>query len=287
MAHNSLIRGGVGSGAWTNYVVLHGVMEQLDQYVFQSINGDLGGTWAPAAIIIIGGAGLNVTGVFVADGAATFNALATFASNVVIQGNTTVWNKHLFDGAHSGEAQFNSGALLDGLAGSTFTWAGAATVSGSFTASGSTQLNGTTNVNATFNVLTGVAFSFDSGSVPTLNTYLAQGSSAAGIKHRLLNMPDANTTVTAGTYDRILIPTLSATRDLTLNDCPDGIEIIISAGQTGPAAPIQCNIKNQSGVLITALRFPDPSNVGFFVSVHLIRAGSAWTILNEMVYAVT
>ena len=127
MPHNALVRGGVGSGGWTNYAVLHAVMEQVDQYCFQSINGDLGGTWAPSSVITIGGSGLTVTGQFTANGVVTVGGVATFTSNVTLQAGATVWNTLLIDGSHTGQSTLNASALLLGNAGSTLTWHGAAT----------------------------------------------------------------------------------------------------------------------------------------------------------------
>lgn len=60
MAHNALIRPG---GVWnTLSAVTKLEWETFDLRQFQSINGDLGGTWAPSSQIIIGGSGLRVTG---------------------------------------------------------------------------------------------------------------------------------------------------------------------------------------------------------------------------------
>jgi hypothetical protein len=82
MAHNALIRGGTGSGEWDDYVVLGTDFEQIDQLLFEAINGDQGGTWAPATQIVIGGAGLDVEGDFDVDiGDITFGSTGTFTCN--------------------------------------------------------------------------------------------------------------------------------------------------------------------------------------------------------------
>jgi len=60
MAHNSYIKPG---GVWPFFtLVTQAIMEAIDAGIYKAINGDDGGTWAPAAAITIGGAGLNVTG---------------------------------------------------------------------------------------------------------------------------------------------------------------------------------------------------------------------------------
>jgi len=58
MAHNTRVR---VDADWVT-TVLGSELRALDTGQFESINGDQGGTWAPAALIIIGGAGLQVTG---------------------------------------------------------------------------------------------------------------------------------------------------------------------------------------------------------------------------------
>lgn len=60
MAHNARIR---VSGQWIAVTAIDpNELETFDLRQFQAINGDLGGTWAPSAVIIIGGLGLQVDG---------------------------------------------------------------------------------------------------------------------------------------------------------------------------------------------------------------------------------
>lgn len=60
MPHNNRIR---LPGTWTTLsVVMPAEFEQIDERLYESLNADLGGTWAPAAQILLGGAGLWVTG---------------------------------------------------------------------------------------------------------------------------------------------------------------------------------------------------------------------------------
>lgn len=78
MAHNAYIRpGNVWSGS---PAFLTAEITPLALQVYQSLNADLGGTWAPSSVITIGGSGLTVTGPanlpdlesFVSDGASSF-----------------------------------------------------------------------------------------------------------------------------------------------------------------------------------------------------------------------
>lgn len=61
MAHNVLTRANLAAWGATP-AVSAAEFWSLDSQVFASINGDAGGTWAPAAAIVIGGLGIDITG---------------------------------------------------------------------------------------------------------------------------------------------------------------------------------------------------------------------------------
>jgi hypothetical protein len=64
MPHNSRIR---PPGTWVSLTTVSpSEFEAFDAYTFSAINGDTGGTWAPADEIVIGGLGMSVTGPFAA-----------------------------------------------------------------------------------------------------------------------------------------------------------------------------------------------------------------------------
>lgn len=88
MSHNTRIRSG---GLWiTGSTITTDELEQLDANLYAAINGDGGGTWAPSAVITIGGSGLTVTGearlsdvisaYWDAGGLATFTGSGTIAT---------------------------------------------------------------------------------------------------------------------------------------------------------------------------------------------------------------
>ena len=80
-------------------------LDTLDLYVSQSINGVTGGVEAPVAPIIIGGAGLQVTGAFTAV-ASTFDGPVTFTTN----GDITL-NSGCVLTAQSGSSLVNQGTF--------------------------------------------------------------------------------------------------------------------------------------------------------------------------------
>lgn len=68
MSHNTRTRADLAH--WGSGVVTAAEFNKLDLQAFQSINGDLGGTWAPVTAIEVGGAGLLVSGPFSSTGTA-------------------------------------------------------------------------------------------------------------------------------------------------------------------------------------------------------------------------
>jgi hypothetical protein len=150
VAHNALIRGTVGSGAWTNVVLTPLDLETFDQRQFQSANFDLGGAWAPASVVTLGGAGLELTTTLALTGTAvtmtgsgtvTLGALSTFTAN----GGTSLGHVNLLAlyGAAgvepTGTLSFATGSSLTGntiatlnfQAGSALSFAAGATITGS------------------------------------------------------------------------------------------------------------------------------------------------------------
>ncbi len=142
MAHNAYIRGG---GVWNLLsVLLSSEMATFDLRQYQSINGDLGGTWTPSSVLIIGGAnGLRVTGPLVA-----LDADITITSGRAL----TV----------------NSGGTISAQAGSVSTFAGTWNLSGA----GHVQNGGTLTVDngGAVSVASGGATTWTSGSTLTTNT---------------------------------------------------------------------------------------------------------------------
>lgn len=122
-------------------------LDTLDLYVSQSINGVTGGAEAPVSPIIIGGAGLQVTGAFEASDVSAITLGAAGAISVPVGSQIIVLGTQVINSGAI--VQWQSGALLDVAAGATMTVGGAATfagtttISGALTASGAVSLTGT------------------------------------------------------------------------------------------------------------------------------------------------
>jgi hypothetical protein len=204
MAHNVRIRAG---GTWTNgSTLLATEMASFDTALFKAVNGDDGGTWAPANQIILGGSGLSVTG------ASAFSNITA----ATVNGTLTV--------ASGGFLFFAAGATLDMLTGSTGTWNGTAAL----TFSGTAQLdftgtsvfsaaNGTTvsigaavAYQATANVTYNSASTIDYGGATASGTQTRTGQTilsggSGGIGWRQTTLSDMSQGVPGGTYDVVFI----------------------------------------------------------------------------------
>jgi hypothetical protein len=87
LAHNARIHTAV-TGWPAGYVVTQADLLAIDTLLFQSLNADLGGTWAPSARVTLGGLGLTLdttSGNFLVTGSGTANL---FSSAIVFSSTT-------------------------------------------------------------------------------------------------------------------------------------------------------------------------------------------------------
>ncbi len=112
MSHNALIH----AGGWLNgYVVQPLDYQTIDLLLFKSINGDDGGTWAPSAAIVIGGAGLRANDLTVTN-ELDVTSDAQFSGDVDFLGSSSVW-------IHGGAtATWNAGGAAVWQSGSSATF---------------------------------------------------------------------------------------------------------------------------------------------------------------------
>jgi hypothetical protein len=160
MAHNTRIRADVS--AWAT-VVLAADLNAIDQYCFEAINGDDGGTWAPSTTIIIGGSGVKITGAAIfddlrtchvksgqtltIDGGAFLSVSSTGTITLASGSNLDVESGADIEVKSGGDINLQSGGKIDAYGGSTVTWK---TGSQSTQDAGATAaLNGTSTVGAT------------------------------------------------------------------------------------------------------------------------------------------
>ena len=137
MSHNTLIRPGGWVGGSN---LLQTEMALFDTAQYQSINGDLGGTWAPSSTIVIGGQGLQITGTLDIN-----NSLTKFETGAQIQLLGTA-NQQFMNGTQAG---FNNGSQCFFKSGSTLTIGGTASANVTNTASVNFANSATMNFNNT------------------------------------------------------------------------------------------------------------------------------------------
>lgn len=292
MGHNAFVRGGVGSGLWSNVAVVHGYMEQLDQYCQQALNGDLGGTWAPASRIVIGGQGLEVAGIFQADASAVFsaglaaNALSLFTAGLTVSGGTLAVNAAGFfvcsapatflassGNSFQGDTTFAGAHTYVFAAGTTLSVAAATT---SFSTGTVAFLNGF-SANTGGAVGFAVPVTFGIGSAPTLQdtTTLAAG---AMIRYRVFDGPDAPTTIPARTYDYVKVGVLSSNQIYKLADSTDGDHIVVDMSIFSSGA-FTLTIQRQNGTtMITGMKF---NTTGVVNRAEFWNRAGVWEIISQ------
>lgn len=143
MAHNSYPAGRSGSAAqWPDgSTVTPDEFAWLAACAFGSINGDNGGTWAPAAVITIGGAGVSFTvsttfDSFTCTGHASIGSIGV-SGFVGVTGNLSVDGDVTFAGGSSGtHVDFLIGPYVDSTINGSLDANGVATFNGNVALSG-------------------------------------------------------------------------------------------------------------------------------------------------------
>lgn len=159
MAHHARVR---AAGTWVSVTTVDPAeLEIFDQSIFESVNGDEGGTWAPSTPIVIGGAGLDVTGQLDADDVnqLTVTGQASFVTgsslemdsgaNLLVDCTAAFNNAADFTASvefkSGSNVDFESGSDLDFESGSSSTWASGSNLvidSGANVANSATLLQG-------------------------------------------------------------------------------------------------------------------------------------------------
>jgi hypothetical protein len=137
------------AGFWTiGTTILGSELEHLDDYSYAI--DSRGGTYAPAALITIGGSGLTVSGEFIASDAFTIDVNGSLTINSGAQLNLND-NMVVGSGAIAG---FTSGSFLTVQSGATFTANSGSTVNiaATTTLSGATTISGTLSCSNTITI---------------------------------------------------------------------------------------------------------------------------------------
>ena len=201
MSHNAYTSGRDGTAAgWpTNVAVTPAEFAWFAKGIFESINGDQGGTWAPAAAIIIGGAGVQFATVATSfygincTGDAEFHGQTSIIGAVTQIGATSadsfdIYATTLFHNPVSwaGDATFNEDVALAGTGTRTFTIgaAYASTFNGNLFCTAVATLSGGVSIPATTgtSLIVAAPAQFDGGIRQPIQTLTASGAIAAGTR---------------------------------------------------------------------------------------------------------
>lgn len=230
MAHNAYIRGSIGAWA-TGTQVSQAEFWQMDQNMYSAINGDAGGTWAPAATITLGGTAglvlgagnpLTVGGLLSANGGTNTNAMNALSATVI--GDTALGSSLSDTLTVASTSTFSSPVVFNG----------SATLNDPVTTTDTVAINGTTTLTVASTVTTTIAGDISAGSTPgstgkatTLAGDLVSAGSGGRVALSFLNIGD--TSVSTGYYYRFLAsPSVLRTLSLSLATPRVGTEFHVS-----------------------------------------------------------
>lgn len=152
MAHNSYLLSPVARGGTTTFWPDGGTVYSEDftwfaVCCFQSINGDLGGTWSPSTQIILGGSGLQLVGPFQTGASTTvgntgtdtltINSFATFVNGWQANSTSAFHYNVTFDAGTFGSATVTSDSHVNWTINGALVCGSSLQVSGNFAAIGS------------------------------------------------------------------------------------------------------------------------------------------------------
>jgi hypothetical protein len=290
MAHFTYIGGSLGAWA-TGTTVGSGKWWQLDQNQYKSINGDEGGTWAPSAVIAIGGSyGLSISAPLLVSGLATFTG-SVLLGNSILGDTITVMATQSYNGPEThngssdwfGSCQFHNALYVSGTfaaqasasLGSSSTDTLAVNAASMFYASASFHANASFVSTTQFNALAifGASARFSGGIDVQAVSALSEPIVATGngrVVPTTVFIPDSDYTISTFTSE-IYCPSVTvANHFLTLNfngtNVGDTVYVHVKNAPT-----YALNVKNSSGGLIIAL-----SNTAVFAAARIVWNGSAW-----------
>lgn len=160
-------------GFWTfNSTVSPAEFAHLDNYAY-AIDGQNAGTYAPSALLTIGGSGLTVNGPFNASDAKIISVdtslVIELTASMQLIGSQFVNTGGLINVATGAFLTVANGGVFTMSAGSTANIAATTTVTGSTTISGALTINNNATLNSPFGILYDAARTFDGGCVGPYN----------------------------------------------------------------------------------------------------------------------
>lgn len=260
-------------GFWTfGSTIAPAEFEHIDNYAY-AIDGLNGGTYAPSALLTIGGSGLTVAGPFNATDAEYISVDTTLQMEV---GSILQLSGNLL--ANSGAiVGITSGAFLTVASGGTFTMTSGSTanIAATTTLSGTNTLSGTTTISGTLTCSNTVALN---GATTQTGAYTKSGTGAINAERvTAINAVLAAWTVSTNAdvwyvYDIIAGGTSIYTVKSSTPTPPDGARMSIHAYNTGITKAI--DIRREDASLIATL---DPGDGG----VDLLFFNSGWKLVGS------
>ena len=245
---------------WTNLsAVLPEEFEAFDDRQSKAIDGDGGGTYAPSAQLVIGGAGLKVTGAFRVESIATFTNDVDMSAGLVV-GGACLLNADV-DVANAlsivGDGTFNGTAIFHGA----------------FTSDGGMSIVLSTgkdlDISATGTGLVSVG-------APSVweKTITLSGDGTIAWRYNALGDADTDVFISDGDIHRIP-QTTTGTRTYTLKNTDAIVGTMIRFTRIYASAHSGAAVVNANG---GALLINISDNSGHYLFVDLVFDGSDWLI---------
>ncbi len=270
MAHNAYL---ATPGSFvTGYPLDSTGWETLNLYAYQALNGDAGGTWAPAAAIIIGGLGISLSGTahkVISGGRLTVQSGGEFR---VDAGATVTFNNNpTFNGAASfeGTAQFDDDAAFNSTS----------------------EFNGVPTFNVAPVVAAGIHYALSSRSVTRIQgapKLLSMNSSGVG------DWEISGVTSNIAPRARALGATLIFDLDVPHGSTLTGVSVGLTGSPTDVALPSTAGVMPTvvvtrrlltTGVPGTVHTFTDTSvNLAAYQGFHLVGGGGLSEVIDRSLY---
>jgi hypothetical protein len=280
-------------GSWANLSVMEAhEAAAFDLAQFSAIDGDAGGTWAPASLIILGGsAGLRMDSPFLATGHFQVDSIGNFSSNVVV--THTIHAGGTIDSDADITATGNVSALGSGQIGGTFNADGAATfgstghfhgnldTDGTLHAGGNATLAGTltTTGGAVFSSTVGingnVSTAADVGvggelTVADVSEFTGRATFNGGVVNRVVLGTNGNNTYSVAIADEVIVGQTGISSD-----------VIYTLSSTGAVNGSRIRFTNLDGSWNVTVVWATGSQrvtyqIGEVMTLEMVYIGGTW-----------
>jgi len=260
-------------GAWINgSTVQPSEFEAIDDTLSKCVDGDAGGSYAPSARLIFGGAGVQFDG----PAAAIFNA--DISAGHIAAASQQVTSSTLHDVAVDGDADFSVGNVEFH---NTVQFFGTPEFRNGFTTgtAGTATFNRPVRVEAAAGTLTNLATLVQTGAAQIGGTLSVTGTGQ--IISRVVNATDADTHYNAVTHQVVQCPpsTLGANRTWWIDELGAVVGSRLELSRLNDTSAFDVTVRRDTDSVVLATLHTGISGEGLR-SVEIIYTTSGWRVLH-------